>query len=150
RSSVEMHSDLVHSISAHAQCDGPTGRYETWIDSAREQRIRLRQASDRCVFHAVANGDVCWTIDEETGARELGAAPLVHAVRNHDFHMLVLEPWRVTRSRFDDADRLVGFATTDSRDEKTTIETEYLEWREVETLLFPSLVVVNAVEGAFQ
>jgi len=79
----------IRSVRSSASCAGPRGPYSTLIESERGDRLRFSQHwPDGRSFIAQIDGQQAWSVDEQSGERELLTAEARAGVRTHEFQLL--------------------------------------------------------------
>lgn len=82
----------VAVVDALAECEGPSGSFETRVVSARDGRMRFEQTSARGTYVAGIGADGAWSYDTETDQYSPVDSVTATFLRGHELHMLVLAP----------------------------------------------------------
>lgn len=180
RAAVGRESDLarIRSISVTADCVGPKGKYTTSIDSFRVGKTRFSQsfAYKNEPSNVLINGDIVWTVNDQTGKFAISNALQRMVVRAHEYQKMAFD----IRSFFSDltldsdadfegrpsvkvrAKNELGMATLLYFDKETRrfsgyvleipksterVKNVILEWRKVGRLTLPSVVRATDNEG---
>lgn len=94
--------NLLESLAISANCSGPDGAFQTWVQSHRPDRAYFRQKSARGEIEIWCVPGRVYTKKEDSDVQELPPA-MRSFVRGHEFHLLLFE----LETRFSDF-RLVG------------------------------------------
>ena len=79
----------LKSLSVEAQCTGPSGPFQTSVQSLRPGSVYFFQTSNRGTTRVWSTPSRTWTIDG--GKPEAAGEPVRAFVRGHEFHLLLFE-----------------------------------------------------------